>query len=170
MRLRSYLVPMRFALLLLLLLPSFASAEPATAEDILRMATEGRDFSSAIQSLTLDQYKGDELAQTVRVRSWVKEGDDGTRMARMEVSAPKDYEGMRLLTLEPALGSEIEGESWILFPGQKEAQAGSAASRRSAFLKTDFAMEDMRLDEFDLLGAEVHLRIGATQCVRLPFW
>ena len=162
MRVRSYLVVMRLALLLLLL-PGFALAEPATAEDILRMATEGREFSSSVQALTLDQYKGDELAQTVRVRSWVKEADDGTRMARMEVSAPRDYEGMRLLTLEPAIGSSEEGASWILFPGQDKAQAGSAASRRSAFLKTDFAMEDMRLDEFDrgthTLTGEEWLRI-----------
>ena len=58
MRVRSYLVVMRLALLLLLL-PGFALAEPATAEDILRMATEGREFSSSVQALTLDQYKGD---------------------------------------------------------------------------------------------------------------
>ncbi len=140
---------LRLLLLLSLLvpLPAFAEGLPS-ADDLLKQATEDRDFASSIQTLVLQQWKGDDPGATVRVRSWVRRLDDGTRMARMEVDEPTDYAGMRMLTVEPGEGSDLAGGSWVLWPGQKEVTSGGVYNPRAVFLRTDFAMEDMRLDQF----------------------
>jgi hypothetical protein len=152
-------------LLLALLLPGLAGAgELPAAEDLLKRATADRDFTSSIQTLSLQQSKGDDLGATVRVRSWIRQFDDGTRVARMEVDAPSDYAGMRMLTVEPGPDSERPGGSWVLWPGQKEVTEGNVYNPRAAFLRTDFAMEDMRMDQFDegthTTTGEGWLRVG----------
>ena len=163
---------LRFLLLLTLALPGLARADgfPA-AEDLLERAMADRDFSSSVQTLAMEQFKGDTVGATVRVRSWTRQLADGTRMARMEVDAPSDYAGMRMLTVEPGPDSSRRGGSWVLWPGQREVAEGQAYNPRAAFLRTDFAMEDMRLDEF---GAGTHtvtgegwLRVGDKD---LPVW
>ncbi len=162
----------RLLLILVLLLPGLAHAGalPA-AEDLMKKATADRDFSSSVQSLSLQQHKGDAPGATVRVRSWTRQLDDGTRMARMEVDAPSDYAGMRMLTVEPGEGSERAGGSWVLWPGQKVVTGGQEYNPRAAFLRTDFAMEDMRMDEFDTgqhrVTGEGWLRVGDKD---LPVW
>lgn len=140
----------RLLLILALLLPAWSHAGDAPpAADLLKKATADRAFTSSIQTLSLQQHKGDHAGAAVEVRSWIRQLDDGTRMARMEVDAPSDYAGMRMLTVEPGEGTDAVGGSWVLWPGQKEVAEGQTYNPRAAFLRTDFAMEDMRLDRFD---------------------
>lgn len=163
---------LRLLLLLTFLVPDLAAADglPA-AEDLLKKAMADRDFSSSVQTLAMEQHKGDYAGAVVRVRSWTRLFDDGTRVARMEVDAPSDYAGMRMLTVEPGADSDRAGGSWVLWPGQKEVAEGQAYNPRAAFLRTDFAMEDMRMDEFDegthIVTGEGWLRVGDKD---LPVW
>jgi len=122
---------------LLSLVMSVGRAE--TADEIIARARAANQVSSSIQNLRMTITRGSQSRTRDLVLKSRREAD-GTVKTRMDVAAPSDVAGTKLLMIQHA---NAPIEQYVYLPATKRLNRLAASQRTGNFLGSDFNYEDL---------------------------
>ncbi len=152
------------AALLTLLLPTAATAEELTAEQIIEKSTENRNVKNSVQKMVLKIYGKDGRSRERTITSKLKEGEDGRARSYVRFDAPEDVAGVQFLAIQ---NPEGEDDQWLYMPAGEILNRITGGGKKGYFMGTDLTFEDLAVgasaDEgtHTLLGTET-IQVGGS--------
>ncbi len=130
----------------LLLLSTAAWAEAPTARQI--MEDQQRLHTTASETSTIVMLMVDNAGDKKKreMRNWKKTMDDGLSRSLIAFIQPADIAGTALLSWEDKDG---QSKQWLYLPASGKMQRVANNSKTDSFMGTDFAYEDMEIDDLD---------------------
>ena len=142
-----------FALLLLVLTPTLAAAQPMANDDASRgleivQEADHRDTGFENQTadmiMTLRNRHGQESNREIRTRTKEVDGDGDKTLIIFD--QPRDVNGTAFLTYTHATGPD---DQWLYLPALKRVKRIASNNKSGPFMGSEFAYEDIASQEVD---------------------
>ncbi len=138
-----------------------ALAADLTANEIMLLNEKARKSQNEVSNVTmiLKDSKGNERKREV---VWIADdSDELNRRSLIRFLEPKDVAGTGLLSIEH---DELDDERWLYLPALRKVRRVGASEKSENFMGTDFAFEDLVIEDgiisqkhhkYRILGTEV---------------
>ncbi len=153
------------AILCLFLVPAPLLGQTPSGQEIMEEIEQRHDARSERTRVLMQLYDRRDRVRERELSILLKEGEEGINKAILKFLSPADIRNVGLLTWDRE--SDGEDDQWLYLPAGESVRRIAGGNKKSQFMGTDLAFEDLRSED---LASHTYEVVGEEEVDGHPCW